>query len=65
MKLNTHKLQLTWPDELPPEHLRPWLLRELKSLGKPLRWAITLIRPCESGSCRLIIVEAVVIKGEK
>ncbi len=61
MKLTAHKLQLDWPNELPIEDLRKWLLKEINNLGEPLRWAITAIRRSESENCRQITLHVVLI----
>ncbi len=61
MRLQAHKLHLDWPNELPVDHLRSWLLSEIKKFGVPLRWAITDISHFESDDFRKITLEFVVV----
>ncbi len=63
MRLKLLQLMLFWPDDVPLQHLRPWLINQLKKHGEPLRWSITRINSSSEGSTpiRQLKVEAVVI----
>lgn len=63
MQLKVIELLLDWPLDISVVNLRPWLLKQLKTHGEPLRWAITAVQPpVPNHSHRQLRVEAVVIK---
>lgn len=63
MKLASHRFLWHWPEGLPVASLRPWLLKQLRAEGDPLRWAITGLKQAPSGGGRLVQVEAVLVSA--
>ena len=59
MKLRRLDRQLPWPQSIPPQQLRRWVVQELEQEAPLLRWAITAVSVDPSGDRRLQ-VEAVV-----
>ena len=59
MKLRRLERQLPWPQTVPPQQLRRWLVQQLEPEAPLLRWAITAVSVDPSGDRRLH-VEAVV-----
>ena len=59
MKLRCLERQLPWPQTVPPQQLRRWLVQQLEQEAPLLRWAITAVSVDPSGDRRLE-VEAVV-----
>ena len=59
MKLRRLERQLPWPQTVPPQQLRRWLVQQLEQEASLLRWAITAVSVDPSGDRRLQ-VEAVV-----
>ena len=59
MKLRRLERQLPWPETVPPQQLRRWLVQQLEQEAPLLRWAITTVSVDPSGDRRLQ-VEAVV-----
>ena len=59
MKLRRLERQLPWPQTVPPQQLRRWLVQQLGQEAPLLRWAITAVSVDPSGDRRLQ-VEAVV-----
>ena len=59
MKLRRLERQLPWPQSIPPQQLRRWVVQELEQEAPLLRWAITAVSVDPSGDRRLQ-VEAVV-----
>ena len=59
MKLRRLELQLPWPQTVPPQQLRRWVVQQLEQEAPLLRWAITAVSLDSSGDRRLQ-VEAVV-----
>lgn len=59
MKLRRLERQLPWPQTVPPQQLRRWLVQQLEQEPPLLRWAITAVSVDPSGDRRLQ-VEAVV-----
>ena len=59
MKLRRLELQLPWPQSIPPQQLRRWVVQQLAEKSPLLRWAITAVSVDPSGDRRLQ-VEAVV-----
>ena len=59
MKLRRLERQLPWPQTVPPQQLRRWLVPQLEQEAPLLRWAITAVSVDPSGDRRLQ-VEAVV-----
>ena len=59
MKLRRLDRQLPWPQSIPPQQLRRWVVQQLEPEAPLLRWAITAVSVDPSGDRRLQ-VEAVV-----
>ena len=59
MKLRRLERQLPWPQTVPPQQLRRWVVQQLEQEALLLRWAITAVSVDPSGDRRLQ-VEAVV-----
>jgi hypothetical protein len=59
VKLRRLERQLPWPQTVPPQQLRRWLVQQLEQEAPLLRWAITAVSVDPSGDRRLQ-VEAVV-----
>ena len=59
MKLRRLERQLPWPQTVPPQQLRRWVVQQLEQEAPLLRWAITAVSVDPSGDRRLQ-VEAVV-----
>ena len=59
MKLRRLERQLPWPQTVPPQQLRRWVVQQLEQEAPLLRWAITAVSLDPSGDRRLK-VEAVV-----
>lgn len=59
MRLRRLEQQLSWPQNVPPQQLRRWVVQELEQEALLLRWAITAVSLEPSGDRRLQ-VEAVV-----
>ena len=59
MKLRRLERQLPWPQSVPPQQLRRWVVQQLEQEAPLLRWAITAVSLDSSGDRRLQ-VEAVV-----
>ena len=59
MKLRRLERQLPWPQSIPPQQLRRWLVQQLEPEAPLLRWAITAVFVDPSGD-RCLQVEAVV-----
>ena len=59
MKLRRLERQLPWPQTVPPQQLRRWVVQQLEQEAPLLRWAITAVSLDSSGDRRLQ-VEAVV-----
>ena len=59
MKLRRLERQMPWPQTVPPQQLRRWLVQQLEQEEPLLRWAITAVSVDPSGDRRLQ-VEAVV-----
>ena len=59
MKLRRLERQLPWPQTVPPQQLRRWVVQQLEQEAPLLRWAITAVSLDPSGDRRLQ-VEAVV-----
>ena len=59
MKLRRLERQLPWPQSIPPQQLRRWVVQQLEQEAPLLRWAITAVSVDPSGDRRLQ-VEAVV-----
>ena len=59
MKLRHLERQLPWPQTVPPQQLRRWLVQQLEQEAPLLRWAITAVSVDPFGDRRLQ-VEAVV-----
>ena len=59
MKLRRLERQLPWPQTVPPQQLRRWLVQQLEQEAPLLRWAITAVSVDPSGA-RCLQVEAVV-----
>ena len=59
MKLRRLERQLPWPQSIPPQQLRRWVVQQLEQEAPLLRWAITAVSLDPSGDRRLQ-VEAVV-----
>lgn len=59
MKLRRLERQLPWPQTVPPQQLRRWLVQQLEQEAPLLRWAITAVSVDPSGD-RCLQVEAVV-----
>jgi|TARA_A100001011_G_scaffold149067_1_gene157298 hypothetical protein len=59
VKLRRLERQLPWPQTVPPQQLRRWLVQQLEHEAPLLRWAITAVSVDPSGDRRLQ-VEAVV-----
>ena len=59
MKLRRLERQLPWPQTVPPQQLRRWVIQQLEQEAPLLRWAITAVFVDPSGDRRLQ-VEAVV-----
>ena len=59
MQLRRLERQLPWPQTVPPQQLRRWLVQQLEQEAPLLRWAITAVSLDPSGDRRLQ-VEAVV-----
>ncbi len=62
MRMNSLVLKLEWPENIPIQDLRRYVLEELRDSGEPIRWAITGIF-CSPTSARTreLNIEAVVI----
>ena len=58
MKLRCLQRQLIWPQTVPPERLRHWVVEQLEQEAPLLRWAITAVINAPNGVRRLQ-VEAV------
>ena len=59
------QLHLIWPDEVSIFQLRTWLLSQVQSYGRPLRWAITSVQPgISDGAPRNLILEAVITRDD-
>ena len=61
MRLKSLELKLEWPENIPIQGLRSYVLEELRDSGEPIRWAITSISPSKPGCIRKLNIEAVVI----
>ena len=61
MRLKSLELKLEWPENIPIQGLRRYVLEELSDSGEPIRWAITSISPSKPGCSRKLTIEAVVI----
>ncbi len=62
MQVKLLELALQWPEGLSVLDLRTWLVSQLQTYGKPIRWAITDVKlPLSGDSCREVRIEAVVI----
>ena len=59
MKLRRLDRQLPWPQSIPPQQLRRWVVQQLEPEAPLLRWAITAVCVDPSGD-RCLQVEAVV-----
>jgi hypothetical protein len=59
VKLRRLERQLPWPQTVPPQQLRRWLVQQLEPEAPLLRWAITAVSVDSSGD-RCLQVEAVV-----
>jgi len=59
VKLRRLERQFPWPQTVPPQQLRRWLVQQLEQEAPLLRWAITAVSVDPSGDRRLQ-VEAVV-----
>ena len=59
MNLRRLERQLPWPQTVPPQQLRRWVVQQLEQEAPLLRWAITAVSVDPSGDRRLQ-VEAVV-----
>ena len=59
MRLQTLDLKLDWPNSVPIDHLRHFVLEKLNEHGEPLRWAITKISVLDN--LRQLNIEAVVL----
>ena len=59
MKLRRLERQLPWPQTVPPQLLRRWVVQQLEQEAPLLRWAITAVSLDPSGE-RCLQVEAVV-----
>jgi hypothetical protein len=59
VKLRRLERQLPWPQTVPPQQLRRWVVQQLEQEAPLLRWAITAVSLDSSGDRRLQ-VEAVV-----
>ena len=59
MKLRRLDRQLPWPQSIPAQQLRRWVVQQLEPDAPLLRWAITAVSVDPSGDRRLQ-VEAVV-----
>ena len=59
MKLRRLERQLPWPQTVPTQQLRRWVVQQLEQEAPLLRWAITAVSVDPSGDRRLQ-VEAVV-----
>ncbi len=59
MKLRRLERQLPWPQTVPPQQLRRWVVQQLEQEAPLLRWAITAVSLDPSGD-RRVQVEAVV-----
>ena len=53
MKLRRLERQLPWPQTVPPQQLRRWLVQQLEQEAPLLRWAITAVSVDPSGDRRL------------
>ena len=53
MKLRRLERQLPWPQTVPPQQLRRWLVQQLEQEPPLLRWAITAVSVDPSGDRRL------------
>ncbi|KGG14791.1 MULTISPECIES: hypothetical protein [unclassified Prochlorococcus] len=61
MRLKSLEVELDWPDSLPINHLRQFVIARLRHFGDPIRWAITSISVSEKLDCsKKLIIEAVV-----
>ena len=62
MRLKSLELKLEWPENIPIQGLRRYVLEELRDSGEPIRWAITsIVFSSKSQWRRELNVEAVVI----
>ena len=62
MRLKSLELKLEWPENIPIQGLRRYVLEELRDSGEPIRWAITsIVFSPKSQWRRELTVEAVVI----
>ena len=59
MRLRRLEQQLPWPQTIPPQQLRQWVMQQLAPQAPLLRWAITAVTVDSSGD-RCLQVEAVV-----
>ena len=61
MRLKFFHLSFQWPEHLPLQDLRKYLIEEISKYGKPLRWAITSVEGgAEPFSNRKVNIEAVI-----
>ena len=58
MKLRCLQRQLIWPQTVPAERLRHWVVEQLEQEAPLLRWAITAVITAPNGE-RFLQVEAV------
>ncbi len=62
MRLKSLELKIEWPEEVPLNKLRPYLVNQLKQFGEPLRWSIASISSSEkTDHYRQLKIEAVLI----
>ena len=59
MKLRRLERQLPWPQTVPPQQLRRWVVHQQEQEAPLLRWAITAVS-VDPGGDRRLQVEAVV-----